>query len=183
MSFFTHHFFRIAKSGLFFLLMGLSFVAEGQFYIYNGSVESGFVMGADSHFGDRDWLETIGKAVKMSYPGKQGWGAVFITVGQPYPDSQKERRRTKDMSGFTMLSIDLKGEIGGEKVWIGMKDKNDLNNGAETKRPITVSSDWRTYNIILADFKTADLKSIHVPIEIIFGQEKCTVYFRNICFY
>ncbi len=148
--------------------------------VFDGTLKQGFVLGVDSQFGDRAWVEQVGRAMKMSYPGEQGWGAVYVSVGSPYPDSQRSRRRSIDLSRYSMLSVELKGEKGGEVISVGIKDKNDPNNGSEIKKSVTVSSNWRTYNFILADFKTADLDSVHIPIEIIFGREKYTVYFRNI---
>lgn len=175
-----HLFYRMLIP-VFVLLIPLS--SHGQYMVFDGALRNGFNIGVDSHFGNRDWIVQEGDAIKMTYPGSQAWGAVYITVGTPYPDAKKDRRRTVDLSGYSMLSVELKGKKGGEKVWIGMKDKEDPDNGAESKKLVTVSSNWSSYNIILKDLKTADLNKIHVPIEIIFGQERCTVYFRNVIFY
>ena len=165
------------------LFLFLPLTSFGQLIIFDGSIPKGFSIGVDSHFGDHDWLEPVGKAIKLSYPGEQGWGALYIALGSIYPDSKKEKRKTKDLSEYFILSIDMKGAMGGENVSIGMKDKNDLNNGMETKESVTLSSDWETYNFITKSFKTADLTKIHVPIEIIFGKEKATIYFKNIKFF
>lgn len=157
--------------------------SQAQLLIFDGTLGEKFVMGVNSHFGDRDWVEPVGRAMKMSYPGNQAWGSVYFTVGEAFPDTKKERRRTIDLSKYSMLSIELRGEKGGESIWIGMKDKSDPNNGTETKKLVTLSSNWGTYNFIITDFKTADLQAIHVPVEIIFGKENSTVYFRNVRFY
>lgn len=181
--------FLIFKDKLFFKLLIPVFVfliplsSNGQYLVFDGTLRKGFNIGVDSHFGNRDWMVQEGVAMKMSYPGNQAWGAVYITVGTPYPDANKDRRKTVDLSAYSMLSVELKGNKGGERVWIGLKDKDDPSNGSETKKELTLSSNWSTYNILLKDLRTADLKKIHVPVEIIFGQERSTIFFRNVMFY
>jgi hypothetical protein len=183
MLFLTCRIYKTVITLSLFTFLFLPLTSNGQLIIFDGSLPKGFSIGVDSHFGDNDWLEPVGKAMKLSYPGEQGWGALYITFGPVRPDSEKEKRKVKDLSKYFILSIDLKGAKGGEEVSIGMKDKNDLNNGMETKESVTLSTDWETYNFITKSFKTADLTNIHVPIEIIFGKEKATVYFKNIKFF
>ncbi len=183
MLFFIYRFYKSGITLFLFTFFSIPMSSFGQLIIFDGSLPEGFYIGVDSHFGDTDWLESIDRAMKLSYPGEQGWGAMYITIGPTYPDSKKDKRRAKDIYRYFMYSVELKREKGGKKVSIGMKDKDDPNNGTETKETITLTSGWKAYNFLTASFKTADLTKIHVPIEIIFGKEKATVYCRNIKFY
>jgi hypothetical protein len=170
------------------LLLSFSFsVMNAQFfYIFdrNGLLHQGYQIGVDSHMGDRDWLTSKGDYMELAYPGKQNnWGAVFVTIGQPHPDYDMEKREARDFRMFDTLLVDMRGALGGESVYIGMKDKYDLNNGREKKFRIEVNAGWKTYKFALEDFYTADKQFIHVPIEFVFeDQKKTTVFFRRIRF-
>jgi hypothetical protein len=115
----------------------------------------------------------------MSYPPGQQWGAVFITVGPPKPS----QRPGKNLSMYQTLSLDLRGAESGERVWIGLKDNMDPDDGSETKILISnLTNGWQTYPIPLSSFITADLTHLYVVIEFVFetGTSAETVCFRNI---
>lgn len=135
-------------------------------------------MGVDSSHGRRDWLNLTEDGMQMAYPSDQNWGAVFITVGVPVDPP----RPWKDFSRFGTLTIDLKGEIGGESVEVGIKDESDPDNGTETKIQISnLSTEWQTYQFPLTLFRTADLKRLYVVAEFVFaGASPKTVLFRNV---
>lgn len=77
-------------------------------------------------------------------------------------------RPSKDFSGFKSITLTLKGAIGGEEVFVSMKDGTDADDGLESKYALTVSQDWETYTIPLSVFETADLTDIFVPVQLIF---------------
>ena len=135
-------------------------------------------VGADSLNGKRDWLATTEEAMRMAYPPGQSWGAVFITVGVPVDPP----RPWKDFSQFRILSIDLKGEVGGESLEIGIKDASDPDTGAETKKVVSnLSTGWQTFEFPLHSFSSADLRQLYVVAEFVFtGPEGKTVYFKNV---
>lgn len=164
------------------LLLGGANRLSAQYYIFDGLLGEGMELNLDSHHGDRSWLEDLGGNMKMTYPGNQGWGAVFFTYGPPMPDEQKDARETRDFSKYAKMLVDLRGEVGGEVVQVGMKDKDDPSNGRETKKSLTLTKDWKTYTILLSEFRTADLKLMHLPCEFVFGRTAATVYFKNIRF-
>lgn len=148
--------------------------------IYAGpTLEQGYDMGVDTSGHKYDWVTDMGGYMRMAYPPGQGWGAVYITVGKPAPRGQ---RQSRDFSKYHALAVDLRGEQGGEVVYIGVKDSRDLDDGRETKIPVTLTGDWKTYTFPLSDFTTADLTSLYIPIEFIFesGVGPETVYFRNV---
>jgi hypothetical protein len=127
---------------------------------------------------DIKWLIDNGDSMEMAYPSGQEWGAVFITVGVPVDTS----RPWKDFSHFSQLSVDLKGESGGESVAIGIKDADDEDTGQETKISINnLTNEWKTYEFRLQDFTTAHLNKLYVVTEFVFsGNTAETVYFRNV---
>lgn len=137
-------------------------------------------MGVDSSNRRRDWLQRTSDGMKMAYPAGQAWGAVFITVGRPVDPP----RPWKDFSPLHTLSVDLRGETGGESVQIGIKDATDPDDGTETKALVSnLSTQWRTYQFPLSTFGTADLTRLYVVSEFVFsGSTAQIVYFRNVRF-
>ena len=146
--------------------------------ILRGSqLEAGYGMGVNSSEGRTDWLQDAGGYFRMSYPAGQTWGAVFITVGNP----TQPPRPSKDFSAFKTLTVEMRGELGGEQVEIGIKSHSQPDDGREAKIPVTLTSQWVTYDFALNQFSGADLKNIYVAIEFVFaGTEAQIVYFRNV---
>jgi hypothetical protein len=88
-----------------------------------------------------------------------------------------------DFSGYTKLVIEMKGDIGGETFEITMKDKNDPPDGSESRVKIELTNDWKTYTIETSQFKNADMKTIMVPLAIVFqGKVGKTIKIRTIQF-
>ena len=148
--------------------------------IYVGArLAPGYDMGVDTSGGRTDWVTDMKGYMRMAYPSGQSWGAVFITVGEPTSRS----RPGQDLSNYHALSLELRGEVGGERVWIGIKDDTDRDDGMETRLPVSgLTTEWQTYTFPLSKFRTADLSRLYVVIEYVFesGRPAETVYFRNI---
>lgn len=143
------------------------------------TLSAGFDMGVDTSGGLDDWVTNTTGAICMAYPAGQSWGTVFVTVGRPAPQGQ---RLSRDLSMFTTLSVELRGEQGGEVISVGIKDRQDVDDGSEVKIPVALTSEWRTYNFPLSQFTNADLSMVYIPVEFIFepGVNPETVCFRNI---
>jgi exo-beta-1,3-glucanase (GH17 family) len=151
---------------------------------------SGFYdMGVDSWPGRKhEWVSTGSDTDRkgsliMSYPAGQDAGAVFITVGQP----TQPPRPWKDFSEFETLSIDMRGERGGERVQIGVKNRTDPDDDNEKRIVETLTGDYRTYRIALRDLASGHLKvpeglrQLNVVAEFVFqGPRTETIYARNI---
>jgi NAD-dependent SIR2 family protein deacetylase len=137
----------------------------------------GFDMGVNSALGMTDWVAHEDAQMRISFPGSQAWGAVFITVGPPTPPP----RPFRDFSAYRTLSVDMKGQEGGEKVDIGIKADTQPDDGSETKVPVELTSSWRTYDFLLSKFAGADLTHLYVVAEFVFtGPRPEAIYFRNI---
>ena len=146
--------------------------------ILNGAeLTSGFDMGVNSSRGKTDWLESESSDFKMSYPANQGWGAVFITVGPPTDGPHPFR----DFSAYHTLSVDMKGGEGSKTIDLGIKTNTQKDNGTEAKKTVTLTQDWKVYEIALSDFKGTDPSRLYVVAEFVFGGSNAqTAYFRNI---
>jgi formylglycine-generating enzyme required for sulfatase activity len=149
-------------------------------WIFDGLFADDYIIGGNTQLGQKDWFVQEGETFILNYPGRQEWGVVYISQGPAYDDDQQEKRAASDLTAFTSISFELKGANGGEHLSVGMKDKYDPNNGAETRIPLKATADWQSYTFQLADFKTADQRLIHIPLEFVFGEQAATVYIKNI---
>jgi len=146
---------------------------------YGPRLADGYDMGVNTSGGLTDWVTDMGGYMRMAYPSGQSWGAVFITVGPPTAPP----RPGKDLSSYQTLSLELRGEVGGEDVWIALKDKYDPDNGSETKILVpNLTTDWQTFTFPLLNFVNADLRQLYVVTLFVFepGTPAETVYFRHI---
>ena len=55
--------------------------------------------------------------------------------------------------------IKMKGEIGGEKISVTMKDKNEPSDGSYWRAYTQLTNEWKTYEIETSKFKTANKKT------------------------
>ena len=115
--------------------------------------------------GASNWASVEGTELCMRYPAQQEWGIFYITIGTPIPPP----RPSADFSKYKKLVLELKGDQGREQVRIAMKDKDDPDNGSEAKFPITLTNDWKTYEIDIAtNFASAEVKNLYVVASIEF---------------
>ena len=167
--------------------------ASGEIYmeadggVFKSEGDLGYDMGVDTSGGEQTWALEQSGYMKVSYPAGQTWGAVYILRWPPpwnTTDNPNATHMAFDYSGYTKLSVDLKGDIGGETVKIGIKDADDPDTGTETKKtagPLTTS--WVTYTYNLSEFKSAnDLKKIYLAIEFVWdgAMPAQTIYFKNV---
>ncbi len=149
--------------------------------IYIGkTLRNGLNMGIDSSEHSYQWVQNLNGQMKASYPAGQDWGTVFITVGNLAPPGSRE---SMDLSQYRYLSVEMRSELENQTVFIGLKDKNQPDDGSETLLPASLASEWKTFIFDLPDFTGADLREIYIPIEFVFrGNNNSveTIYFRNI---
>ncbi len=141
------------------------------------SLSPGFDFGLDTANGTRNWAQVGNDGLCLNYPGGQPWGAAFVTVGTP----RRTNRTGRDFSPLRTLSFEMKGQRGNESVQVSIKDATDADDGRETRVPVTnLTTDWKKYDIPLARFRTADLKTVYVPFQAVFGSAPANVCIRNI---
>ena len=78
----------------------------------------------------------------------------------------------------------MKGDIGGERFSVHVKDRDDPDDGTQTDIPVILTDAWQTYDFDLASFETADLGKLYVVAGILFYQQPKAVSFsvRNITY-
>jgi hypothetical protein len=69
---------------------------------------------------------------------------------------------------YDTLLLELKGDIGGERIIINMEDMEDPADGSSTRYELMLNDEWQSYEIDLAEFKTADLNILSVPLGFVF---------------
>ena len=99
-----------------------------------------------------------------------------------HPSNAMIERPSKDYSDYRSLKLELKGAIGGETVFIALKDSNDADDGSESRVFLTLSNEWKTYEIPLSKFKTADLKDLFVVTSFVFLNGQQSLSIRNLEF-
>jgi molecular chaperone DnaK len=138
-----------------------------------------YTIGVDSSGHQLDWLTRDSDAIKVSYPSGQSWGTAFLTLGSPAPAGS---RPGQNISKCSTLQVDLRTATAGATLGIGIKDKYQLDTGAETKIRVTPTESWQTKSFPLASFTGTDLSAVYVMFEVVFESKDPpqTTYFRNV---
>jgi len=115
----------------------------------------------------------------IEYPeNTYDWGSPYFEV-----NALDGRVNEMDFSNYTKIFLEMKGETGGEKFEIVMKDKNDPPDGSESRVKIELTDQWKIYEIETNQFKTADMQLIMVPLGFVFqGPLGRTIHVRSIQF-
>jgi exo-beta-1,3-glucanase (GH17 family) len=157
--------------------------ARRDIFIENSGLSAYYDMGVDTSERQRSWLEAQNEFLRMAYPAGQYWGSVFITVGEP----GQRPHPWRDFSEFKTLSIEMKGQNGGEEVEIGIMNRSDPANGHERRVRRSLGREYQTYDIPLSEFASPHLsvpeglKQMYVVAEFVFeGRKARTIYVRNI---
>ncbi|MFY0631766.1 MAG: hypothetical protein JXR05_15480 [Flavobacteriaceae bacterium] len=141
--------------------------------LFEGRFRLGLYFEFDSPNKQHNWVSISNDLFCMSYPGEQDWGVVFITTGRP----ANPPRQSEDFSKYTKLFIEMKGEVGGEKIEIAIKDRLDPPDGSEDKSAVVLTNEWKTYEFdIASNFGSANLNDVYIVTSFVFGNEA-----QNIC--
>jgi hypothetical protein len=145
----------------------------------NGKLGSGLDMGVNTSGGITNWVDASNGIIEMNYPKGQKYGSVYITVGKP----TQPPRPGKNYSKFKKIIIEAKGKTGGETILVGLKDKNDPDDGSEAKVRLSLSKDWGIYELKLKEsFSTADLTQLYVVTEFVFETQSKSVSVKRVLF-
>lgn len=144
-----------------------------------GTLAKNLFMGIATSDNIDKWATKIDDAIRLSYPGASSWGAWYVTAGKPA--ESPESRMFMDMSQYTRLVIEIKGEKG-TTVYVTVKDRDDLNDGGDIKHPVRLQHDgWATYIIDLKTFsQTANINKLNTLVCFVFGTSAQTVWVRQI---
>ena len=116
-------------------------------------------------------------SLHVHYPGGADWAVLFFQVR-----GSSDTRTSQDFSMFDKLVLELKGDAGGETISVHMKDRDDPDDGTQTNIELKLTDQWKLYEIDLADFKTADLKTLSVALGFLFDTEPQSFSVRTIRF-
>jgi exo-beta-1,3-glucanase (GH17 family) len=146
--------------------------------VYVGGLEAGFSLSVDTSEQQRQWLSEKEGVLTLIYPAKQQWGMMFITVGPPMPPGQ---RPSLDLRAYHSLVADMRAETNGQCVSIGIKDKNQPDNGGETTMHQCLTTSWVTVKFPLKAFVGVNLTQLYIVFEVVFqGSSSVGVQLRNI---
>jgi hypothetical protein len=108
-------------------------------------------------------FQRIGDSLHISIQGGAAWAGIWFAAGTNSAD-----RRSLDYSMYDTLVLELKGDAGGEKIFLNLEDRDDPADGTSTRYELQLSDQWQTYEIDLAEFETADLSILTVPLGFVF---------------
>ncbi|NKI30425.1 DUF6090 family protein [Croceivirga thetidis] len=148
--------------------------------LVNGKVPSNFgFLYAQSSNEYYPGIEFKDDHVVLIYPEKKfAWGAPFFTI-----EALNGRVTEMDFSKYKNVILEMKGAKGGEELEITMKDKYDPPDGSEARASLTLTNDWKTYQVPIAEFKTADMSIIQTPLAFVFvGEKGKTIHVKSIRF-
>jgi len=119
-----------------------------------------------------DSMRRIGDRLHIDYHGDVAWAGIWFNAGMSYNNSP-------DYSMYDTLILEMKGDIGGENVFINMEDRDDPADGSSTRYELQLSDEWQHYEIDLAEFETADLSILSVPFGFVFFEEPVAFSIRT----
>jgi hypothetical protein len=120
-------------------------------------------------------LQQSDDSLHIDYPGGADWAVFWLAM-----DGISESRPSLDFSSFDRLLLELKGDRGGEKLLVHIKDKDDPDDGSQTSIALRLTDQWQTYEVDLASLVTADLGNLHVVLGFTFGQDAQSFSMRTV---
>jgi hypothetical protein len=144
----------------------------------SGQLDQELDLFVDTDLQLRNWTSNLSDSLQAAYPAGQQWGFIGAVLRGSTASGSRPGR---DLSGYKTLQLDLRGSVGGETVQIGIKDNTDSDDGTETRKTETLSTNWQTLTYALADFRTADLTRLYLLAEVVFnGTAGRTIFVRNV---
>ena len=119
-------------------------------------------------------FERTGDCLHIDYKGGVQWAGIW------FPAGSYEGSEPRDYAGFEKLVLELKGDAGGETIHVNIEDRDDPLDGTSTRVPLTLTDQWKTFEIDLAEFKTADLMILTVPLGFVFFEEPVAFSVRSV---
>lgn len=142
----------------------------------NGIINNRFFDGGWASAADKEFENSSGINEMIINVPEIEWAVIYLRN----PSNALVEKPTKDFSEYRALKLELKGHKGGELVSIALKDNEDPDDGSETRVPLTLSSEWETYEILLSEFKTANLKELFIVASFVFSGEARKISVRSI---
>lgn len=127
-----------------------------------------------------DSFRMRGDELRVDYPGNTDWASVYWQA-----INISEGRSNMDFSRFGGLRLELKGERGGEVLKVHVKDADYPDDLAPISVEVTLTDDWQTYDIDLAEFAPTDFARLHVVLGLLIHPARDPLSFsiRNAHYY
>jgi hypothetical protein len=145
--------------------------------IVNGYINPyhSFLEAYSSPIGQNTGHSILYQEFNMNFPA-MAWSVLYFYVGQ----GSIEQIVTRDYSNYNTLRLELKGAKGGEKIMVSIKDESNPTDGTEAKVPLTLTNDWKVYDIPLSEFSGTNLKKLFMPASIVVENDAVSIGIKNI---
>lgn len=133
-------------------------------------VAPGCEIGCNSSDSLKNWISYQYGVLKMLFPSGQSWATAFVVCKSPL-----------NLSKYDSLCMEIKGEIGGEIVHIGINDTlgEDIDIGKFIKWKVT--TDWKKVAFPLLWLRNVNLAKIYLPVQYASFELKAQIiYVRNV---
>jgi hypothetical protein len=123
-----------------------------------------------------DSIEQQGDELHIEYLGDSEWAVVYWSA-----TSIAKGRSEMDYSGFEKLVLEMKGDQGGERIKVHVKDADYPDNIAPVSVEITLNDTWQIYELDLDEFAPNDFSRLHVVLGLLIfpAQDPMTFSIRN----
>jgi hypothetical protein len=117
-------------------------------------------------------------ALHIDWTGGAEWAAVYWSNVH---GNTATGRSAMDMTRFSKLVLELRGDRGGEVLQVHIKDADYPDDRPPVSVDVTLTTDWETFEIDLAEFAPNDLSRIHVGLGLLIfpAQEPLSYSIRN----
>lgn len=119
-------------------------------------------------------FERVDDSVRINYEGGADWGGLWIVVGDAAVS-----RQSRDFSNFDKLELEIKSDTGPRTILLNLEDVDDPADGSSTRYPLQITDQWQSYEIDLAEFKTANLARLRAVLGFVFLEEAQSISIRN----
>jgi hypothetical protein len=151
---------KLAFSGILFSFGDADIIS----LLINGEVPTGFQLNYAASDIFRGYTSNQEDYLVIEYPANSyAWASAYFSI-----DALYGRVNEMDFSTYSKVTIEMRGETGGETFKIGMKDINDPADGTESKIKIKLTDEWKIYEFQTYQFLTADMNRIMVPLSFVF---------------
>jgi hypothetical protein len=123
---------------------------------------------------DLNSVQRVGDSLHINYHGGAAWAGIWFEAG-----TSETGRLSPDFSMYSKLLLELRGDAGGEKIVVNLEDRDDPADGTSTRYELELSDQWQAYEIDLAEFETADLSILAIPVGLVFFEEPVSFSIRT----
>jgi len=140
------------------------------YIVKDGQIICGCDIGCNTSEDLTNWIVEENTYWKAVFPPNQEWATVFILCDPPL-----------NLSYYNLLSLEFKGEFGGEKISIAVNDTIGEDLAQISSIGWKFPSEWKEEPFSLFHFKQVDWSKIYIPIQFINRESQAkTIYFKNV---